>query len=168
MMKKLLLLLLSLPLLGLACTDDEPPLPPRPLVMDMGHGDKDICPMYVMNAEVIHHDVEGGCEMRFAASPGGLADLRGRVRGMAVFYREHRVKGPADEPMPPVTVAVEDTPGGASILFRAEDAGDVDTLRAHVLHHAARLAAGRCQVSVMGCAQEQPMDPKAVAQCSGE
>jgi hypothetical protein len=144
-----------------------PPPPPqgKPALMEMGGGEQDICPMYVKSAEVAHHDVDDGCEMRFTAPPGGVDDLRGRVRAIAGFYRDHPVKGPGGARMPAAKLEVVDGDAGASIVFRAARPEDVATLRAHGRFHAVRLNAGHCDVGVSGCAGEQPMDPRTVAKC---
>jgi hypothetical protein len=125
-----------------------------------------MCPMALPGAAVSVTDVDGGVALSFTTTTGDLAELRRRVHRMAAMHQHHQgrrmemgrahggkhsmrggMMGKAHGRMPRSTATAEDIEGGARLLLRPVDPGQLDALRAHARAHADGMPRGQCAMA---------------------
>ena len=125
-----------------------------------------ICPMKVPGATASVTDVDGGVALSFTTTAGDLAELRRRVHRMAARHQHRQggkmqmgrsgggmhamrggMMGTAHGRMPTSTATVEDIEGGARLLLRPVDPGQLEALRAHARAHGDGMPRGECPMA---------------------
>jgi hypothetical protein len=106
----------------------------------------DLCPLAVPQTTLSASDVEGGEALTFTTASSQVDELRSRVHGMAEVHARHHAEGggPGGMGPPPSSTEAEDVSGGARIVLRPKDPGDLERLRAFARDHAERMQREGC------------------------